>query len=172
MNPAAPVDLEVEPLSRAAFAAFGEVIEASGASVRYPINQGSAMRFHALAQADCHSAGGTTLISIVRAEPRALPFTLRLLERHPLGSQAFVPLSAARYLIVVATSPTQRPRVFLADSGQGINFFRGTWHHPLLALDRESDFLVVDRGGPGENCEEQTLAQAWRIAVAAAAPIG
>lgn len=167
MNPAelplVPAELAIEPLTRHAFAAFGEVIAAAEALTQYPINQGSATRFHALAQADCNADGGTTLISIVRAQPRPLPFTVRLLERHPLGSQAFVPLAAARYLVVVAASPDSRPRLFIAAAGQGVNFFRNTWHHPLLALDRESDFLVIDRGGAGANCDEQTLARSWRI---------
>ncbi len=175
MNPVTPPKLVVEALTREAFAPFGEVIDAAAATTSFPINQGTATRFHALAKADCSDAGGVTLLSIVRAQARTLPFTVRLLERHPLGSQAFIPLAAARYLIVVAEHPDSRPRVFLADAGQGINFYRNTWHHPLLALDRVSDFLVVDRGGPGDNCEEQPLNQAWRIPAVAAAsadPLG
>ena len=85
-----------------------------------------------------------------------------MLERHPRGSQAFVPLSDAPYLVVVADDPSTPPRCFLA-RGQGVNFRAGTWHHPLLALERTSDFLVVDREGDDDNCDEASLAEAWMI---------
>ena len=163
MNQDPPPLLACEALTQEAFAPFGELIDPRAASTSYPINQGNALRFHALARADCGAMGGSTLISIVRASARTLPFTVRTLERHPLGSQAFVPLQATRYLVVVASHPGARPRLFLANADQGINFFRGTWHHPLLALDRTSEFLVIDRGGSGDNCEERALDQAWLI---------
>lgn len=156
--------LGIEPLTRAAFAPFGEVIEADAAAQTYPVNEGSAQRFHDLATVDTAAAGGRTLISVFRAQPRALPFVVTMLERHPLGSQAFVPMNAdQRYLVVVAPDPQSAPRAFLAARGQGVNYRRGTWHHPLLALDRVSDFLVIDRGGEGTNCDEVTLALPWRI---------
>lgn len=155
--------LVIEPLTTAQFAAFGDVIEAAAAKQIYPVNDGTAQRFHDLADIDTASKDGRTLISIFRAEPRTLPFEIRMLERHPLGSQAFIPLDACRYLIVVSESPTARPRVFIADRGQGINYRRGSWHHPLIALDAVSDFLVVDRGGAGENCDEETLKVVYRI---------
>ena len=153
--------LPVEALTRAAFAPYGEVIEADAAGA-IAINAGSAQRFHALAAVDTAHAGGHAVISVVRAQPRTLPFTVQILERHPLGTQAFVPLDPAlRYLVVVASAIDAAPRAFLATHGQGVNYSRGTWHHPLLALDRVSDFLVVDRAGPGANCEEVQLSQAW-----------
>ena len=155
--------LHVEALTREAFAPFGDVIAPEHAKQRYPINEGTAMRFHDLARIDCTAQGGRTLLSLFRAQPRSLPFDVRMLERHPLGTQAFVPLSATPYLVVVGTGPEAAPRAFLATQGQGVNFRSGTWHHPLFALERESDFLVVDRGGPGDNCDEVQLAQPWRI---------
>lgn len=156
--------LRIEPLSAAAFAPFGDVIESAGAKQIYTINEGTARRFHDLARIDTEAEGGRTIVSLFRAEPRALPFAVTMLERHPLGSQAFVPLdSAVRYLVVVSESPADTPRAFLAANGQGINLRRGTWHHPLLALGRVSDFLVIDRGGPGHNCDEALLAQACRL---------
>lgn len=154
--------LPVEALTRAAFAPYGEVIEADEGATTVAINAGTAQRFDALAEVDVAHAGGRAVISRVRAQPRALPFIVRMLERHPLGSQAFVPLDPAqRYLVVVADAVDATPRAFLASRGQGVNYRRGTWHHPLLALDRASDFLVVDRAGPGANCEEVQLTQAW-----------
>lgn len=156
--------LRVKPLTRDAFAPFGEVIDAAAAKQVYAINDGTAQRYHDLATLDCAHEGGRVILSLVRAEPRALPFEIAMLERHPLGSQAFLPLAVAtRYLVVVSESPETTPRVFLAENGQGINLHRGTWHHPLLALDRVSDFLVIDRGGPGANCDEALMAQSWRV---------
>ena len=133
------------------------------AKATYAINEGTATRYHDLARIDTSSGEGRTVVSIFRAQPRALPFTIGMLERHPLGSQAFVPLGTAPYLVVVGTGADDAPRAFLARDGQGVNFHRGTWHHPLLALERESDFLVIDRGGPGENCDELAFAAAYRI---------
>jgi ureidoglycolate lyase len=157
----APV-LQVVPLTREAFAEFGDVIEPGSAKTLYPVNAGTATRFHDLAEVDTASEGGRTVVSIFRSQPRELPFAVTMLERHPLGSQAFVPLGEARYIVVVARDPLSSPRAFLAQ-GQGINYRPGTWHHPLIALDRLSDFLVIDRAGPGANCDEVALPQAYRI---------
>ena len=157
--------LIVEPLTGDAFAPFGEVIETAGAKKVFSINEGTAQRFHDLADIDCAPEGGRAIVSIFRAAPRELPFTVRMLERHPLGSQAFVPMDPAlRYLAVVSESPEATPRAFFVDQGRGINLRRGAWHHPLIALDRESDFLVIDRGGEGANCDEEALPQAWILA--------
>jgi ureidoglycolate lyase len=155
--------LRAEPLTAAAFAPFGDVIEPGSAKTVYPVNDGTAQRFHDLATVDTGSGGGRPLVSIFRAQPRTLPFEIRMLERHPLGSQAFIPLGACRYLVAVSVNPQSRPRVFLATAGQGVNYRPGTWHHPLIALDSERDFLVIDRGGPGHNCDESELPQSYRI---------
>jgi ureidoglycolate lyase len=153
--------LRVEALTRDAFAPFGEVLDADAARQVFTINEGTATRFHDLARLDCGSDDGRVCVSLFRAEARALPFTVAMLERHPLGSQAFVPLDpATRYVVVVATDPAQPPRAFLVDGGRGVNLHRGCWHHPLLVLDRRADFLVLDRAGPGANCDEAALPQA------------
>jgi len=142
---------------------FGDVIEASDAVRHFPINDGYAERYHDLARVDVASGGGHALINIFRAKPRRLPFALRLLERHPLGSQAFMPLSPQAYLVVVAHA-AEKPdsghlRCFRAAPGQGVNYARGTWHHPLIALHGLCDFLVLDRGGgDGDaNCDVYPL---------------
>ncbi len=150
--------LIVEPLTGAAFAPFGDVISAAASTQMFFINDGTAQRFHALGNVDCSDQNGHPVISVVRAQPRALPFEICMLERHPLGSQAFVPQSTAGYLVVVAESPTHAPRAFFAANGAGVNFHRGTWHHPLLALNAITDFIVIDRAGEGDNCEEVELA--------------
>ena len=157
-------DLSVEVLTRAAFAPYGDVIEADAASEWHAVNDGTATRFDDLARIDTASHGGHPLLSIFRAQPRALPFDVVMLESHPLGSQAFVPLDPAlAFVVVVATDPGAEPRAFLARRGQGVNYHRGTWHHPLIALERVGDFLVVDRGGEGHNCDEVALDTIWRI---------
>ncbi len=151
------VILRALPLTVEVFAPFGDVIETSGRFSR-PINDHTCLRYDDLATVDVAEAGGRPLISIFEASPRSLPLQIRGMERHPLSSQAFVPLEARRFLVVVATvesSPwSKRLRVFLSPGGQGVNFHRGTWHHSLIALDQVTRFLVVDRGGPEGNCEE------------------
>lgn len=156
--------LTVETLTRDAFAPFGDVIEATAAAKTYAINAGTTTRFHDLATIDTAREGGRTVLSLFRAQPRELPFAVTMLERHPLGSQAFVPVSKQPYLVVVSEAPDAVPRAFLARDGQGVNYRAGTWHHPLLALGEISDFLVIDRGGPGSNCDEVVLATAYQIA--------
>ena len=163
--------LTIEPLSRDSFAAFGDVIELDGAT-RYPINLGTTERFHDLAAIDVLEAGGRPLINVFRGQPRTLPFPVTMLERHPLGSQAFVPLDRRAYLIIVAPAgelSIDDVRAFASHGWQGVNYARGVWHHPLLALDAVSDFIVVDRGGAGPNLDEQDLpAPLWLTADALA----
>ena len=155
--------ITTEPLTAEAFAPFGDVIEASDRARHFAINNGSTERYHDLAHIDVASGGGHAILSIFRARPCRLPMQLLLLERHPLGSQAFMPLSQLPYLVVVAGAAQvpdlARVRCFRAAPGQGVNYALGTWHHPLLALQAESDFLVVDRGGDGgdANCDEYPL---------------
>ena len=154
--------LAIEPLTREGFAPFGDVIESEGRP-HHPINDGTAQRYDDLAKLDVAEFGGRGQISICRAEPVTLPLRLRLMERHPLASQAFIPLSATPFLIVVAP-PTESLdlaaiRAFRSNGRQGINYRRGTWHHPLLALERVSDFVIVDRSGAGANCDEIPIAE-------------
>ncbi|MGB0630227.1 MAG: ureidoglycolate lyase [Alphaproteobacteria bacterium] len=145
------------PLTREAFAPFGHVIETDGAQ-RIEINEGTTERFHDLAAVDVKSEGGHPLINIFRGQPRPQPIDIRMVERHPLGSQAFIPMRNTSWLIVVAP-PGEAPdpsqlRAFRAGGHQGVNYHAGVWHHPLLVLKPDHDFLVVDRGGPGDNCDE------------------
>ena len=165
--------LAIEPLTRAAFAPFGDVIELDGAR-HFAINGGTTERYHDLANVDVTERGGRTLINLFRAQPRALPVDITMMERHPLGSQAFIPLLKGRYLVVVAPpgefDPT-RMRAFWTDTWQGVNYAKGVWHHPLLALDQASDFVVIDRGGEGNNCDELPLAEPWRLTFEASAEL-
>lgn len=158
--------LAVEPLTREAFAPFGEVIEASEAVQHFTINAGNTERYHDLARIE-PGADGRVIVSIFRGQPRQLPFRVTMMERHPLASQAFVPLSGRPYLVVVAPAGdaprVDDLRVFLVRGDQGVNYATGVWHHPLLALDAVCDFLVIDRAGPGHNCDEVAIAPAGVI---------
>jgi ureidoglycolate lyase len=161
--------LVIEPLTREAFAPFGDVIELEGAK-HYPINLGTTMRFHDLANIDVTDEGGRTLLNLFRGEPRVLPFEVTMLERHPLGSQAFVPLNERPYLVVVAPAgdlDVTKLRAFVTRGWQGVNYAKGVWHHPLIALDEVSDFIVVDRGGGGHNLDEQDLPESFWLTEAA-----
>lgn len=165
-TPAALLRLVPRPLEREAFAPFGEVIEAGEAVRHFTINAGNTERYHDLANIE-PGTDGRTIVSIFRGQPRQLPFKVEMMERHPLGSQAFMPLSGLPWLVVVAPAgpPPQVEdlRVFLARGDQGVNYAPGVWHHPLLALGEVSDFLVIDRCGPGDNCDETELAPAGLI---------
>ena len=171
--------LNIEPLSKSAFSPFGTVIETEGAK-RLPINQGTTTRFDALAAVDVATDGGSPIISLFRGVRRLDPISIRLLERHPLGSQAFYPLVDAEWLVVVAngtmddTAPDfSSLRCFLASGMQGVSYARGTWHHPLLVLLPEQDFLVVDRVAPEGETPGQNFNEVWfddRDGVAALIP--
>jgi len=155
------------PLTADAFAPYGEVISARDGVEQYPINYGATTRFNALARVDAAAEGGAPVISIFRSTP--LPeLVLKIMERHPLGSQAFMPLNGQPYLVAVAPAGELDPasiEVFLAAGDQGVNYAAGTWHHYSLALGEVSDFLVVDRAGPGENLDEVELSETDQIVV-------
>lgn len=152
------VEIKTEPLTAEAFAPFGDVLDASGAPDKV-INGGQCGRHHDLAQLD-FGPGGRTGISIFNAEPRSLPYELALMERHPEGSQAFLPLSSAPFLVIVAGDEGGRPgqpRAFLTAPHQGINFHRNVWHGVLTPLETPGIFAVVDRIGTTANLEEIIL---------------
>ena len=146
--------IRTEPLSRTAFQPFGDVLELKDAPDKL-INQGLCGRHHDLATLDF--ADGRAGISLFDAEPRALPYRLEMVERHPMGSQAFVPMTAAPFLVIVAPDDGDKPgapRAFLAAPGQGINLHRNTWHGVLTPLAAPGLFAVIDRIGAGDNLEE------------------
>ena len=151
--------IATEPLTAEAFAPFGDVLEAAGDPDKI-INQGNCGRYHDRARLDF--AEGRAGISIFKAAPRALPYRLDLMERHPQGSQAFVPMSMTEWLVIVADDAGGKPaapRAFIAAAGQGINLLRGTWHGVLTPLHAPGLFAVIDRIGAGANLEEYPLDQ-------------
>jgi ureidoglycolate lyase len=152
--------LPLEPLTAEAFAPFGDVLQAAG-PFRL-INAGLCRRHHDLARLDL--GDGRAGISIFQAEPRALPYRFELIERHPEGSQAFLPMTADPFLVIVAPGPAGRPRAFLTSGAQGINLHRGTWHGVLTPLRGPGLFAVVDRIGPGANLEEHRYPSPFTVA--------
>ncbi|HEC51493.1 hypothetical protein LCGC14_0093460 [marine sediment metagenome] len=151
------LQLRAEPLTPEAFAAFGDVID-SRSSDHFMINSGRTRRHHDLAKVEVAGESPRVLISIFVSQPVQLPLELTFLERHPLGSQAFMPLHEERFLVVVAPAgdsidPAQ-VRAFITDGRQGVNYHVGTWHAIQSVLECEGEFLVVDRGGAGHNCDE------------------
>ena len=150
----------IEPLTKAVFAPYGEVLERDGAEMR-SINEGTTDRLHALAAVEVGDGGA--IVSIFAGRRRAFPLEIRMLERHPLGSQCFFPLQPFDWLVVVGDfeGATPRLRCFRASGAQGVNYAVGVWHHPLLILRPTQDFLVVDRDGAGANCEERAFAPIW-----------
>jgi ureidoglycolate lyase len=154
--------MKIEPLTRSAFAPFGDVIETSGAK-HFTINQGFASRFDDLCKVDVVE-GGAVKLSLFEARPRPAPVKIDLMERHPLGSQAFFPLQNDDWLVLVCGDPGDETsfRCFRASGRQGVNYARNVWHFPLLVFT-DSRFIVVDRKGPGNNLEEMVLATEIKI---------
>ncbi len=162
--------LPIAPLTKADFAPFGQVIETRDAKAKL-INDGFARRFDGMAQIDVAAEGGAVNISLFDGSLRPRPILIKLMERHPLGSQLFMPLNEKPWLVLVCADPRVPAsyRAFSATGQQGVNYARNIWHHPLLVLTDASPFLVVDRGGPGDNLEEVRLAEAGWLALAAGA---
>jgi ureidoglycolate lyase len=155
--------VKLEPLTSIAFAPFGDVLDASGSPDKI-INAGRCERYNDRAKLDF--AGGRAGISIFDGEKRTLPLTLELVERHPDGSQAFVPMSAEPFLVVVASDKDGKPvnpRAFLTATGQAINFHRGTWHGVLTPLSDAGLFAVIDRIGDGANLQEHIFETPYTI---------
>lgn len=156
-------ELVVQPLTAKAFAPFGEVLEVAGPPDRL-INQGLCGRYHDRARLDFDN--GRAGISLFDAQPGAFPVRLKMMERHPHGSQAFLPMTQAPFLVVVAQDADGapgEPQAFLTAPGQGVNYRRNTWHGPLVPLLAPGLFAVVDRIGDGANLEEHWFDKHWMI---------
>jgi ureidoglycolate lyase len=157
------ITLTASALSADAFAPFGQVLSAASAARQFTINGGNTERFHDLAELSA-GADGRLIVSLFRGQPRALPFAVSMLERHPLGSQAFLPLGERPYLVVVAP-PGAPPspasvRAFLAAPGQGVNYAPGVWHHPPDTAVRPAARKPGCPAGGAPACSPQTAARA------------
>ena len=154
-----------QPLTKSAFAPFGQVIEKAGSEERL-INNGKCVRHHDLAKIELDGPGATPSINIFNGQPYQMPLTLDMVERHPLGSQAFVPMHDRPFLVVVcpdANGTPGTPQAFITAPGQGINLRKGQWHGVLTPLYQQGDFLVVDRIGEGNNLEEYFFSTPYLI---------
>lgn len=152
------MNLRTEPLTAIAFAPFGDVLEAVGDPDKM-INQGLCGRYHDRARLD-FGADGRAGLSIFNAQLRVLPYTCDLVERHPDGSQAFIPMTQVSFLVIVASDQNNKPhgfRAFLTAPGQGINILRNTWHGVLAPLSAPGLFCIIDRIGDTTNLQECPL---------------
>jgi ureidoglycolate lyase len=155
-----------EVLTRETFRPFGDVAEMDGIAP-ITINQGFAQRFNDLANVDVAMEDGSINVSLFLGTPRPRPIAIKLMERHPLGSQLFFPLQDRPWLVLVAgdVHDFASYRAFTAMGRQGVNYGRNVWHHPLLVLDSDSRFMIVDRKGPGNNLEEVWFAPDFAFAL-------
>ena len=155
--------LHLEPLTAAAFAPFGDILDVAGDPDKI-INQGLCGRYHDRATLDF--ADGKAGISLFNAEARSFPIALDMMERHPDGSQAFIPMTQHPFVVVVAAddagAPGQ-PRAFITQAGQGVNYHRGTWHGVLTPIHAPGLFAVVDRIGEGPNLQEHWFGTPFTI---------
>lgn len=158
------LQLKPKPLTAAAFKPYGDVIETTGTAPKI-INQGFAQRFNDLCAVEV--GDGAVNVSLFTAKPRPAPIAIKLMERHPLGSQAFIPMQDQPWLVLVCDDPHDLAtyHLFAATGRQGVNYARNVWHHPLLVFDGNSHFLIVDRKGPGDNLEEVWLPEDWQVSI-------
>jgi len=140
-------------ISKENFKKFGDMITTSGIKP-LDINDGYAKRFDGIANLDTKKDNGESTISIFSALKRSFPMKVDMMEKHPLGSQAFIPMKETVFLAFVAPEG-DRPDLskiesFIVPNGIGVNYNAGVWHFPLIATE-DMNFLVVDRLGDGDN---------------------
>jgi ureidoglycolate lyase len=158
--------IKIQPLTAKDFAPFGEVIACQGNDFFY-INEQQTERYHALAEVETDAKVGLSIFKNIQATQ--VPFEISMLERHPLGSQAFISMQGQAFLLVVAPAlDAEKPdlnqvQAFISNGSQGVNYHAGTWHHPLLTLEAPSDFVVIDRIGTGANCDIYSFPHAISI---------
>jgi len=146
--------IKPQPLTREAFAPFGDVIQIEGSN-HFEINSGYTTRIHDLIDIQLGGESARAQFSFFLGRPR--PLEIKMLEKHPLGSQAFYPIEDKRWLVVVASAPEpESVCAFWASGRQGVNYHQNVWHHPLLVIEPQQ-FVIIDRGGDGHNCDEVEL---------------
>jgi len=152
-----------EALSLEAFAPFGDVVSA-GLRVGKSANQGTAIRFDWIAALQSSRPSARPNLAVFRSTPKAMPFEVKLLERHPFSTQMFVPMQCSEFLVVVCPDDARgepdlpRLQAFVCGPGQGINYKPSTWHHPIIALDTPAEFIMLAwEDGSASDCEERPL---------------
>jgi len=153
------ITLTPQPLEKESFALFGELINTDGTG--FDANYGQAKRFNDITKMVVDAQGGKPNISIFRSKPIKMPMKVQVMEKHELGSQAFIGLQNQPFLTLVAppgpTVDIKKLTLFMVEAGQGVNYHPGTWHHYLICLGDQSDFLCLDRSGLLPDCKEQHI---------------
>ena len=145
--------IKPKPISKENFSKFGDMITTNNIKP-LEINNGYAKRFDNIAKLDTSNENGETTISIFSALKRSFPMKIDMMEKHPLGSQAFIPMKETNFLTLVAPEgkkpDLKKIESFIIPNGIGVNYKTGIWHFPLISTE-DMDFLVVDRKGSGDN---------------------
>lgn len=159
------------PLTEGGFLPFGDVVSA-GLKAGNAANQGTAVRFDECAQFANARPDAHLNLAVFRSAPQPLPFSIKLLEKHPFSSQAFLPMVCARFLICVAPSldggspDLSAMRAFVCSPGQGINYHVNVWHHPIIALDEPAEFaMLAFENGSADDCVEFPLSAPVTVAL-------
>ena len=141
------------PITKNNFSQFGDMISTKDINP-IKINNGYAKRYDGIANLNTSKDNGVTTISIFSALKRNFPMKIDMMEKHPLGSQAFIPMKETTFLAFVAPNGDKpdlnKIEAFIIPPGIGVNYKPGTWHFPLISTE-DMNFLVVDRKGPGDN---------------------
>ena len=155
--------IALEPLTQERFGPFGDVIS-TGRGTAKDANQGTAVRFDWTSKLESTRSHANANLVVARCQPKSIPFEVKLLERHPCSTQAFLPMICVRYLVVVCLaredgSPNlESLRAFECKPGEGINYRRNVWHHPIIALDEPAEFaMLVWEDNTAEDCIEHWL---------------
>ena len=158
--------IQIQALPTENFKAFGDVVSSAGSDFFY-IKDRHTERYHALAEVQSDTKVGISIFKNIKASQ--FPIKISMLERHPLGSQAFIGMHGQQFVVVVAENLDQdKPnletmKAFITDGTQGVNYHAGTWHHPLITLEAPSEFIVIDRIGEGKNCDVYQLEKALNV---------
>lgn len=160
--------IKLRALTREHFNPFGDVIDISDNNHVIAINNRLANRHHDLAKVDVSEGNGNAIISIIDTQKTQLPLRVSIMERHPIGSQAFMPIGNSPYIVLVAPKGDFDAKTlcgFLAQPNQGVNYAKGTWHHACISLHQSNQFFVVDRGGEGANCDFFVIPEEHNIVI-------
>ncbi|MDB9998643.1 ureidoglycolate lyase [Alphaproteobacteria bacterium] len=131
------------------FLPFGHLIDKKNAATKYLINQETTERHHNISELSLNNEGGTPTISIFSGTPRAMPIEIKIMEKHPIASQSFLPMQNIDWLTVVCHENNGIPdlnnlKCFLINGNMGITYNQNVWHHPLLVKNKQ-DFWIIDR---------------------------
>ena len=153
------IKIKPKKVSKINFKKFGQIID-TGKKKYFKINNGYAKRYDNLGKIDTSTKKGKTIVSIFSAKKRSFPMKIDMMEKHPLGSQAFIPMKETTFLTFVAPKG-EKPNLekvesFIVPKGKGVNYKAGVWHFPLISTE-DMDFLVVDRKGSGDNLVIENL---------------